>query len=127
MSLYDDNFELEHYFENQIKNSTGKSKKDIINFQKKYRRIWNRLCELSNEYNETTDVQSAISAILNHIINEKGPIPLMIDTKLPYVFDLYWDAKTFGDLIRCGVLLRPDCLRLLAENGFDVRPYHTSN
>lgn len=42
------------------------------------------------------------------------------DTKLPYVFDLHWDAKVFSDLIKMDLLGNPEVRRLLAENGFNV-------
>lgn len=45
----------------------------------------------------------------------------MPETKLPYVFDLYWDAKTGRDLQ--ALKNNPEVGRFLAEHGFDVKKW----
>lgn len=45
--------------------------------------------------------------------------PLSLFTKLPYVFDLHWDAKDVLDLWIFGEAENPMVLRLLAEHGYD--------
>jgi hypothetical protein len=46
------------------------------------------------------------------------PKKLTADTPLPYVFDLFWDAKTYRALARTG--LTAEKLRLLREQGYDT-------
>lgn len=48
----------------------------------------------------------------------RKPKELLEDTILPYVFDLHWDCKTFGELRRLGLNL--EMKRLLAEAGYNV-------
>lgn len=56
------------------------------------------------------------------IVNEvPKPIRLSKEMPLPYVFDLYWDCKTVGDLYQDKLMENEKVLRLLAEHGFDVR------
>lgn len=51
------------------------------------------------------------------------PKKITLETPLPYVFDLYWDAKTFRELLgrthdHC---LTAKMVRLLAQEGFDTK------
>lgn len=51
------------------------------------------------------------------------PKQLMPDTKLPYVFDLFWDIKIGADILNDNFGYRKNkrIIRLLAEHGFDTR------
>lgn len=46
-----------------------------------------------------------------------------VEGRLPYVFDLHWDAKTAEDFIRYKLYENNDAVRLLAEHGYDVKEF----
>jgi len=50
-----------------------------------------------------------------------GPKLLTLETRLPYVFDLHWDAKTVKDLLTFRLQNNKDVRRHLAEAGYDVK------
>jgi hypothetical protein len=68
MSLQDDHFDLEDYFKNQIKNGRAKDRDHAINAQQAYRRIWGQFCELEAENEKMAPVVSAVSTIVQHVI-----------------------------------------------------------
>lgn len=48
------------------------------------------------------------------------PKKLTLDEKLPYIFDLLWDAKTLRQLYYFEKTLSAKHLRLLRESGYDT-------
>ncbi len=48
---------------------------------------------------------------------------LDLDTSLPKVFDMYWDAKTVRDLFHFGLTHNTKVHSELAEAGFDVQTW----
>ena len=58
------------------------------------------------------------------VFPEKKLKKLEPDTKLPYVFDLYWDAKIGKDLDKMKGC--PEVRRHLAQYGFDANGWQAS-
>lgn len=58
----------------------------------------------------------------NDILKEvPKPKQLTDDTKLPYIFDLYYDCKTFADIKLYGYLENEKIRQLLREHGYDLK------
>lgn len=62
---------------------------------------------------------------LEQVKRERPLKKLRPDITLPDVFDMMWDAKTFGDLRN--KLDDPTVLRMLAEHGYDVKGIMNEN